>query len=318
MPYFPSPKSVFQDISRFTHRSSRLTFGVAGAAAATVVAVAGASAGATPALGAVINPAAVSPAAAVLAAGHASSPRLDANSGLVPFGPASPHAVPAHQPTLRVPVTAGSSSRRVATVQDPARSQPHATAQGDAAQQASAASTGQSGTGHSGTGQTHRHRHWHRHSAAAQPAKPYLIYDSVTPSAIPAHHQIATYATGGYAVPASQVAGRGPILWIDTRGTDPAAAALDVEPGCATPSVAANWVWHKLHHATHQIAILYTMRSEWPALQAAVNTLPHHMRTHIRWWIADPTGYNHIVPGASATQWYWGTGYDITTANPGF
>ena len=60
------------------------------------------------------------------------------------------------------------------------------------------------------------------------------------------------------------------------------------------------------------------MRSEWPALQAAVNTLPHHMRTHIRWWIADPTGYNHIVPGASATQWYWGTGYDITTANPGF
>jgi hypothetical protein len=24
------------------------------------------------------------------------------------------------------------------------------------------------------------------------------------------------------------------------------------------------------------------------------------------------------VPGASATQWYWGPNYDISTANPGF
>jgi hypothetical protein len=24
------------------------------------------------------------------------------------------------------------------------------------------------------------------------------------------------------------------------------------------------------------------------------------------------------VPGASATQWYWGSSYDISTAQPGF
>ncbi len=60
------------------------------------------------------------------------------------------------------------------------------------------------------------------------------------------------------------------------------------------------------------------MRSEWPAVQAAVATLPHHMQTRIRWWIADPTGTPHIVPGAQATQWYWGTHYDITTATPAF
>ena len=153
---------------------------------------------------------------------------------------------------------------------------------------------------------------------AAAPPRPYEIYDSVTPSAIPAHHQVATYATGGYAVSPSQVAGRGNVLWIDTRGTDPKAAALDVEPGDATPSVAANWAWHKLHAADNSVAIIYTMRSEWAATKAAVNTLPGHMRSHIRWWIADPTGYNHVVPGASATQWYWGSNYDITTANPGF
>jgi hypothetical protein len=42
------------------------------------------------------------------------------------------------------------------------------------------------------------------------------------------------------------------------------------------------------------------------------------MRARIRWWIADPTGTPHIVPGSNATQWYWGTGYDESTALPGF
>ncbi len=143
---------------------------------------------------------------------------------------------------------------------------------------------------------------------AAKPARPFLIFDSVTPSAIPAHHMIATYATGGYAVPASQVAGR-QVLWIDTRGTDPAAAALDVEPGDATPSVAAQWAWHKLSATPGTVARIYTMISEWPAVKAAVAGLPHRMQSHVRYWIADPTGVPHIVPGASATQWYWGKNY---------
>ena len=60
------------------------------------------------------------------------------------------------------------------------------------------------------------------------------------------------------------------------------------------------------------------MRSEWPAVQAAVATLPTRMRSRVRWWIADPTGYPHLVPGSDATQWYWGPRYDITTATPRF
>ena len=153
---------------------------------------------------------------------------------------------------------------------------------------------------------------------AAAPARPYRIYDSVTPSQIPAHARIATYADGGYAVAPSQVAGRGHVLWIDTNGADPRASALDVEPGDATPGMAATWAWHKLHAAANSVAIIYTMRSEWAAAQAAVATLPAHMQHQVRWWIADPTGVPHIVPGASATQWYWGHNYDITTAKPGF
>jgi hypothetical protein len=153
---------------------------------------------------------------------------------------------------------------------------------------------------------------------AASPARPYEIYDSVTPSQIPAHARIATYADGGYAVAPSQVAGRGHVLWIDTSGADPRASALDVEPGDATPAMAATWAWHKLHAAANSVAIIYTMRSEWAAAQAAVATLPAPMQHQVRWWIADPTGVPHIVPGASATQWYWGHNYDITTAKPGF
>jgi hypothetical protein len=154
-------------------------------------------------------------------------------------------------------------------------------------------------------------------AAPAPPAQPYQVYDSVTPSAIPAGARVATYADGGYAVPAAQVASRGHVTWIDTNGSDPRAAALDVEPGDATPAGAATWAWHKLHDAANSVAIIYTMRSEWAATQAAVATLPASMQHQVRWWIADPTGAPHIVPGADATQWYWGHSYDITTARPG-
>ena len=159
------------------------------------------------------------------------------------------------------------------------------------------------------------------HRAAPRPAAPkrssYLIYDSVTPSAIPAHHEIATYATGGYAVSPAQVHGK-KVLWIDTNGSDTKAAALDVEPGDATPQGAATWAQHKLASYPASTAIIYTMRSEWPAAKAAVAALPQHMRSHVKWWIADPTGVAHIVPGASATQWFWGKNFDITTAKANF
>jgi hypothetical protein len=152
-----------------------------------------------------------------------------------------------------------------------------------------------------------------------QPASgPYQIYDSTTPSSIPAGQQAAVYADGTYAASPSQVAGHPNTLWIDTNGSDPRANALDVEPGDATPQQAGQWVAQKLTDTPNQVAIVYTFRSDWPAAQAAVGQLPQWMQSHVRWWIADPTGVPHMVPGASATQWYWGQNYDISTANPGF
>jgi hypothetical protein len=153
---------------------------------------------------------------------------------------------------------------------------------------------------------------------AAAPAKPYTIYDSVTPSTIPSGQAAAVYANGAYAASSAQTAGHRSVLWIDTNGSDPAANVLDVEPGDATPAGAAQWVQHRLTDRPHSVAIVYTMMSDWQQVKDNVAALPGWMQSKVHYWIADPTGVPHIVPGASATQWYWGSSYDITTANPNF
>jgi hypothetical protein len=161
-------------------------------------------------------------------------------------------------------------------------------------------------------------RHAPKPAVNTQPSKPYLVYDSVSPGALPAGQSAAVYANGAYAVPASQVAGHHSLLWIDTNGSDPSANVLDVEPGDSTPDGAAHWVNTKLRQQPHSVAIVYTMTSEWQAVKDRIGGLPSWMRSHVRYWIADPTGVPHVVPGSDATQWYWGSSYDISTANPDF
>jgi hypothetical protein len=154
--------------------------------------------------------------------------------------------------------------------------------------------------------------------APAPPAQPSTIYDSVTPSSIPAGAQAAVYSDGTYAATPTQVAGHPNTLWIDTNGSNPKANVLDVEPGDATPQQAATWVQQKLSASPNDTAIVYTYRAEWGATQQAISALPQQMQSHVKWWIADPTGVPHIVPGSDATQWYWGQNYDQSLANPGF
>jgi hypothetical protein len=150
------------------------------------------------------------------------------------------------------------------------------------------------------------------------PARPYTIYDSVKPERLPGGKAAAVYANGNYAASSSQMRGRNSVLWIDTNGSDPAADVLDVEPGDATPYGAALWVQHRLSAQPDSVAIVYTMRSEWQEVKDNVAHLPGWMQSKVRYWIADPTGVPHVVPGSSATQWYWGNSYDMTTATPGF
>jgi hypothetical protein len=158
----------------------------------------------------------------------------------------------------------------------------------------------------------------HKAAQPTGPTRPYLVYDSVTPGSLPSHSDAAVYADGAYAASSSVAHGHHSLLWIDTNGSDPNANVLDVEPGDATPSGAATWVSEHLAKQPHSVAIVYTMRSDWSAVQDAVGGLPSWMQGHVRYWIADPTGVPHVVPGSSATQWYWGSSYDISTANPNF
>jgi hypothetical protein len=148
--------------------------------------------------------------------------------------------------------------------------------------------------------------------------KPYLMYDSVMPSALPTDQVAATYAAGGYAVSPATMARHKKVVWIDTTATDPEASVLDIEPGAATPEQAASWTWQRLHAHPDAVARLYCNQSQWPAVQASVASLPASMRSHIRWWIADPTGVAHLVPGSDATQYYWGSTYDISLVTPRF
>jgi len=155
-------------------------------------------------------------------------------------------------------------------------------------------------------------------AGSSAPTQPFLVYDSVVPSALPTGHMVAVYATGGRPAHPSELAGRGPVLWIDVEGTDPGANVLDVEPGCAAPAAVPGWITQRLTAHPGALAIIYTSIDEWALVRSEVAGLPAAMRAQVRWWIADPTGYPHIVPGADATQWYWGSSYDISTATPRF
>ena len=248
-------------------------------------------------------------AAAVVAAGVAAS----VSAGPAPAGAAS--AVNrAAAASVRHHADAGAAARPASDQHSPARHSPapakpqHAAKPAPAAKPQHAAKPASKPSHHAPA----------RHAAPRHAArKPYLIYDSVTPSALPRHNVNAVYATGNYAASQAQVSGRH-VMWIDTTGSDHAASVLDVEPGDATPSMAATWAKQRLAANPRALARIYTMRSEWPATKTAIAALPAKMRSHVRWWIADPTGHAHVVPGSDATQWYWGSSYDITTATPRF
>jgi hypothetical protein len=294
-PRHRSRLSSHSDYYRFGRRPSRLTLGVAAATVAAFAGVAiGVSAAGTAPVGATSSLAAVSHTSA---AGHLTA---TGHTGAVARGTEPPKAAAPAKPTAPATVAASRPHHPPAHVVVASRQRPRAQAVVRRAAKPAAAPV--------------------RHAPApvpAKPAAPYLIYDSVVPTAIPGNNMVATYATGPYAASPGQVAGR-TVMWIDVYGTDYNASALDVEPSDATPDMAASWAYHRLSAHPNQIAHIYTSISEWPSVQQACATLPAWMQARIRWWIADPTGVPHIVPGSQATQWYWGQNYDISTATPNF
>lgn len=146
------------------------------------------------------------------------------------------------------------------------------------------------------------------------------MYDSTRPWLIPSDAEvIAAYANGRFAADFAQLQKQFPkarILQIDVLGTDPDASVKDIEPGDMNPGDAARVVDDR--HQAHPGALtrLYCDQSEWPAVKLSVATLADEVRDCVRYWIADPTGIPHFVPGSDATQYEFGTSYDTSVYNP--
>jgi hypothetical protein len=299
------------------------------AVAGAVAALAGGGTAAASAASAAVVPgpatAAKQPSAVLNGTGAAAvltGPTGNGSAALALNATPAPHAAPAHTQAPAAPAHTQAPAAHAADA--PAASAAHVTVvahtSGSAAPAAhSAPVTHAAPAADAAPAVNHTQPRRFEAHADRGPARPYEMYDSVTPSAIPGGKAVATYADGPYAASPSQLAGRSGVTWIDTNGSDPrGASVLDVEPGDATPQMAATWASQRLDDHPHGTAVIYTMRSDWSATQAAISGLPRWQQHGVRYWIADPTGVPHLVPGSSATQWYWGTNYDISTVAPGF
>ena len=142
--------------------------------------------------------------------------------------------------------------------------------------------------------------------------------DSVTPLAIPKGFAAAAlYFNGLYAADRNTWEHRWPhVWWIDVLG-DAAknCSILDIETGDATPETVKIWVPDRLLAVPNAPARLYCNLSTWYYVKQAVATLNAEHRKWVRYWIANPTGSEHIVPGSQATQWAWRSTYDISAYN---
>jgi hypothetical protein len=109
------------------------------------------------------------------------------------------------------------------------------------------------------------------------------------------------------------------VLWIDVLGTAPGQASiLDVETGDARPADVPGWCSARLAAVPDSLLRLYCNLEKWPAVRAEVAALPADARARVRYWIANPTGSPHLVPGSAATQWSWGEDWDTSSYGPGW
>lgn len=144
------------------------------------------------------------------------------------------------------------------------------------------------------------------------------MYDSTQPSLIPAAAEyIAIYANGEYAADKASVQKRFPharIFNIDVLNSDPGGSGIaDVENGDMKPGDLPGWVDRRLARHPGELCRVYCNKSTWPSVKSEVARLPQDRRDLVRYWIADPTGNPHSLPGADATQYHWGDTWNEST-----
>lgn len=129
-----------------------------------------------------------------------------------------------------------------------------------------------------------------------------LMYDSVTPSAIPKNAaMVAGYVNGRYAWSSQDwdLFPNAVKVRIATRASVFDAHVLDVEPGDATPEEAPGWVWARRMGGLVMPAV-YCNLSTWPTVR---NAFLYEGMSEPLYWIAHYDGKFDIPPGAVAKQY---------------
>lgn len=150
------------------------------------------------------------------------------------------------------------------------------------------------------------------------------MYDSTRPELIPGGAEyLAIYANGDYAADRDQVQATRPgarIFTIDVLGSDPAASIKDIENYDLQPEDIPRVVSDRFDAYPDGLTRLYCNLSTWSVARVYARRLSPRVRRTIRWWIANPTNpaYAHFVPGSNATQYSWGTDWDLSVIGRNF
>ena len=146
------------------------------------------------------------------------------------------------------------------------------------------------------------------------------MYDSTDPAMIPDGKFALLYGTGNYSAREYTGLSRFPhVLWIDDVGDDPLGCSiLDIEQGAASIGDVVRWCRERYSKRPGPFR-LYVYLSEWASIRRDCQRhFEPEMRAHLHWFVANPTGSPHIVPGSSATQYAWDQGFDVSLALPRF
>ena len=144
----------------------------------------------------------------------------------------------------------------------------------------------------------------------------YEMYDSTDPDMIPDGAFALLYGSGPFdAHDYPRLDRFAHVLWIDvTAEAWQECSILDVETFDATPADVPAWVKRRIDSRDGP-ARIYCNISTWPAVRSEVlHGLDWAYRRQIRYWIANPTGVAHLVPGSAACQYEWAGGFDRTLA----
>lgn len=149
------------------------------------------------------------------------------------------------------------------------------------------------------------------------------MYDAVEWSLIPrSAGYLAVYVNGMFAADTGEVSATFPsarIYLIDVNGTDPGASIKDVETGDITPENVPTAVNARFDAHPDSLCRVYVNLDNWAETKANLlhNVAPEH-KAQLRWWVANPTGIPHFVPGSNATQYKFGTDYDTSIIGDAF